>query len=356
MTLGPLMVDVESLALTDEDRRRLRDPLVGAVILFARNFSNRDQVRSLVAEIKALRSPPLLVAVDQEGGRVQRFRDGFFPLPPLHWIGHQFDIDEQRGRRLAHTCGWLMAAEVLDTGVDFSFAPVVDLDYGTSEIIGDRAFHRDPLVVADLATAYIQGMHRAGMIAVAKHFPGHGHVVADSHLDLPVDSRTLSELYDDLLPYERLIRQAAEGLWLDGIMIAHIRFPQVDNEVASLSPYWLKTALRGELGYRGVIFSDDLSMRALAAEGEMPDRVRRTLEAGADMALICNSPHDVDATLAALTGYQDPAGQARLVTLRGRPADGPDPAGGVGIRATAGWRQAVQTIEEALARPGLTLS
>ncbi|MCL4720647.1 MAG: beta-N-acetylhexosaminidase [Gammaproteobacteria bacterium] len=357
MTLGPLMLDVEGLALTDADRNRLGNPLVGAVILFSRNFAGLEQLKSLVVEIRALRSPPLLVAVDQEGGRVQRFRQGFFPLPPLHWLGHQFDLDPQRGRRLAHACGWLMAAEVLDTGVDFSFAPVVDLDYGTSEIIGDRSFHRDPLVVADLAASYIQGMHRAGMIAVAKHFPGHGFVVADSHLDLPVDPRTLGGLYDDLLPYERLISQEPDGLRLDGVMIAHIRYPQVDNRVASLSSYWLKTVLRGELGYTGVIFSDDLSMRALAAEGDMPVRARLALDAGADMALICNAPADADATLEALRGYQNPAGQARLVTLRARAGVNREPAGRAGaVRGSPDWRETVALLEEALARPGLTLS
>jgi beta-N-acetylhexosaminidase len=233
---------------------------------------------------------------------------------------------------------------VLDTGVDFSFAPVVDLDYGLSEIIGDRSLHRDPEIVAELASAYVLGMHKAGMIAVAKHFPGHGHVVADSHLDLPVDHRTLAELYDDLLPYGRLIRQG-----VNGIMIAHVRYPQVDAEVASLSPYWLRTALRGDFGFGGVIFSDDLSMQALASEGDMAERARRALAAGADMALICNDPAAADATLAALKGYSDPVGQARLITLRRRPvADS-------GFRGTLPWQQAVAALDKAQARPGLTL-
>ncbi len=352
MTLGPLMVDVAGLALTPAERARLANPLVGAVILFSRNFHDRAQLRALVAEIRSLRFPQLLVAVDQEGGRVQRFREGFYNLPPLRWLGHQYDLDNDEGRRLAQTCGWLMAAEVLDTGVDFSFAPVVDLDYGTSEVIGDRSFHRDPAVVAELASAYVLGMHKAGMIAVAKHFPGHGYVVADSHVDLPVDPRTGPELYDDLLPFGRLIRQGVEGM-----MIAHVRFPGVDGEVASLSPYWLRTALRADLGFGGVIFSDDLSMKALASEGDVPERARRTLAAGADMALICNDPDGVEAALATLHGYGDPVGQARLVTLRRRSPVGSELVASNGeFRGTPAWQQAVTALDRAQARPGLTLS
>ena len=356
MTLGPLMLDVEGLALTAADRERLREPLVGGVILFGRNFGELAQLRELVAEIRSIRSPQLLVAVDQEGGRVQRFRAGFYRLPPLHWLGHQYDLDNDRGRRLAQTCGWLMAAEVLDAGVDFSFAPVVDLDYGTSEVIGDRSFHRDPEVVAELASAYILGMHKAGMIAVAKHFPGHGYVVADSHLDLPVDPRTRSELYDDLQPYGRLIRQG-----VNGIMVAHVRYPQVDGDVASLSPYWLRTVLRGEFGFGGVIFTDDLSMKALVSEGDVPERTRRALAAGADMALICNDPAAADATLDALKAYGDPVGQpvsqARLITLRRRPPIGIELAATGGeFRGSLAWEQAVNALDEAQARPGLTLS
>ena len=311
MTLGPLMLDVEGHALSAAECDRLRNPLVGGVILFSRNYADPNQLRELVAEIRALRMPPLLIAVDQEGGRIQRFRDGFYALPSLRWLGHQYDLDAAEGRRLAWQCGWLMAAEVLESGVDFSFSPVVDLDYGLSEVIGDRSFHRDPEIVATLAVSWLQGMHKAGMIGVAKHFPGHGHVVADSHLDLPVDHRTLPELYDDLLPYERLLSHG-----LNAVMVAHVRYPRVDAEVASLSPYWLRTALRRDLGMHGAIFTDDLSMRALASEGEMPERARRALTAGADMTLICNDPVAADATLEALQGYIDPAGQSRLVALR----------------------------------------
>lgn len=350
------MLDVEGLALTDAERARLASPVVGAVILFARNFHDRPQLCALVDEIRAVRSPPLLVAVDQEGGRVQRFRDGFYPLPPLRWLGHQHDLDPARGRRLAQAAGWLMAAEVLDAGIDFSFAPVVDLDYGSSEVIGDRSFHRDPEVVAELASAYVLGMHKAGMIAVAKHFPGHGYVVADSHLALPVDPRTAAELYDDLLPYGRLIRQG-----VNGIMVAHVRYPQVDGEVASLSSYWMQTFLRGDLGFGGVIFSDDLSMKALDCEAGMAERARRALAAGADMALVCNDPVAADMTIETLAVDHDvldrPLSQARLITLRRRAPVGVDPAASGGeLRASTAWEQAVRMLDDAQAPPGLTLS
>jgi beta-N-acetylhexosaminidase len=348
VTLGPLMLDVQGLALSAQECQRLRDPLVGGVILFSRNYADLEQLRALVAEIRTLRTPPLLIAVDQEGGRVQRFREQFHALPSLRWLGHQYDLDAAQGRRLAWLCGWLMAAEVLDAGVDFSFSPVVDLDYGFSTVIGDRSFHRDPEIVATLAVAWLQGMHKAGMIGVAKHFPGHGHVVADSHVDLPVDHRTLSELYDDMLPYERML-----GHGLNAVMVAHVRYPQVDPDVASLSPYWLGTVLRRNLGMRGAIFTDDLSMKALASEGEMPERARRALAAGADMALICNDPAAADATLAALQGYSDPAGQSRLVALR-RKANAP--SAGAGLRESADWQRAVASLDQALARPGIALS
>jgi beta-N-acetylhexosaminidase len=347
MTLGPLMLDVEGHALSARERERLCNPLVGGVILFSRNYTGLEQLRALVAEIRALQTPPLLIAVDQEGGRIQRFREDFYALPSLRWLGHQYDLDPAHGRRLAWQCGWLMAAEVLDSGVDFSFSPVVDLDFGLSEVIGDRSFHRDPEIVATLAVAWLQGMHKAGMIGVAKHFPGHGHVVADSHLELPVDHRTLAELYDDLLPYERLLSHG-----LNAVMVAHVRYPRVDAEVASLSPYWLGTALRRDLGMRGAIFTDDLSMRALASEGEIPERARRALTAGADMALVCNDPAGAEATLDALQGYTDPAGQSRLAALR-RKVSAPLP--GAGLRGSADWRQAVASLDKALARPGLAL-
>src|SRR5687767_15490328 len=205
MTLGPLMIDVQGTALTEEDRELLAHPLVGAVILFTRNFEGVEQLERLVADIRAARTPPLLVTVDHEGGRVQRFRKGFTVLPPMRMIGREYDLDAATGRLLARQCGWLMAAELRAIGIDMSFAPCVDLDYGVSTVIGDRAFHRDPQVVAELAIAYMGGMREAGMIATAKHYPGHGAVVPDSHVAIPVDRRELVELEGDLHPYRRLI-------------------------------------------------------------------------------------------------------------------------------------------------------
>ncbi|MBT77681.1 MAG: beta-N-acetylhexosaminidase [Gammaproteobacteria bacterium] len=346
MTLGPLMIDVEGLQLTAAETDKLRDPRIGGVILFSRNFSSIEQVKELTRSIHCVRSPGLLIAADQEGGRVQRFRDGFVELPPAHLLGHQYDLDAQLARQLATACGWIMAAELLDIGVDISFAPVVDLDLGLSEVIGDRAFHRDPKVVASLAMAFMQGMRDAGMMAVAKHFPGHGGVVADSHLELPEDHRDYNQLTDDLLPYSRLI---ANGL--HGIMMAHVRYPAIDRRIASLSAYWQETELRRKLGFAGVIFSDDLSMSALELVGDITDRVREALAAGADMALICNDPDAVEQTLANIGPLDNPASQARLVSLRPHPGSWQ----GEDLRQTSKWLRAVAQIAEAHEPPPFTL-
>src|SRR3954468_11093710 len=230
------MVDVAGLELTPEDLDVLRHPLVGSVILFTRNYRDSAQLTRLVADIHAVRTPALIVAVDQEGGRVQRFRPGFSLLPPPRRIGHAFDLDAKAGLTLARSMGWLMAAELRACGVDLSFAPCVDLDYGVSEIIGDRAFHSKAPAVSQLAVAYMHGMKDAGMAATAKHFPGHGAVVADSHTHAPVDRRAYVDLDDDIMPYRRLI---ANGL--PAVLAAHVLFPEVDREaVASVSPRWIQ--------------------------------------------------------------------------------------------------------------------
>jgi beta-N-acetylhexosaminidase len=346
MTLGPLMIDVQGFGLTAEEIARLRDPLVGGVILFSRNFQSREQLRELVSEIHAVRAPPPLVAVDQEGGRVQRFREGFTPLPPLRWLGLEHDIDADRARHLAFTHAWVMAAELVEVGIDFSFAPVLDLDWGVSSVIGDRALHRDPDVVAGLALSYLQGMRAAGMAAVAKHFPGHGAVVADSHLQLPEDQRTYLEIQDDIAPYRRLIEHG-----LAGVMVAHVRYPCVDERIASLSPLWLQRELRQVLGFDGVIFTDDLSMAGAAVAGSVPERVRQALAAGADMALICNNPDAAVVTIEELHGYQNPAGHIRLVAMRAHVLRRPGP----GLRATPEWQRASALLAEATARPSLDL-
>jgi beta-N-acetylhexosaminidase len=317
MTLGPLMVDVPGTSLTAEDRQVLGHPLIGAVILFARNFADVDQLDELVREIRAVRSPALLVGVDQEGGRVQRFRTGFTELPPQRVIGRVYDLDPEAGRHLAAQCGWLLAAELRASGVDLSFAPCVDLDYGVSEVIGDRAYHRDPEVVARLAVSAMQGMRDAGMAATAKHFPGHGAVVADSHRALPVDRRPLEELGDDLLPYRRMI---ANGL--SSVMVAHVSFPEVDEAPASLSRRWVQRELRDNLGFSGAVFSDDLSMAGAAYAGSVPERARLALAAGCDVLAICNDRSGVLDTLEELAGETDPLSQVRLVPLHGRPTPG----------------------------------
>ena len=314
MTLGPLMVDVAGTGLTAEDRRVLAHPLVGAVILFTRNFESLTQLESLVADIRAVRNPPLLVAVDHEGGRVQRFRDGFTVLPPQRAIGRAYDLNAEAGRKLAWQCGWLLAAELRAVGVDLSFAPCIDLDYGVSEVIGDRAYHRDPEVVARLAVACMQGMRTAGMAATAKHFPGHGAVVADSHKALPVDRRPLNELTDELLPYRRMI---ANGL--TSVMVAHVLFPEVDAAPAGFSRRWVHQELRWGLGFTGAVFSDDLSMGGAAFAGTVPGRARRAIDAGCDLLPVCNDREAVLATLEELAGAADPLSQVRLVRLHGRP-------------------------------------
>jgi len=346
MTLGPLMIDVAGTRLTAQEIKQLRDARVGGVILFSRNFENMEQLRALVAGIHAVRSPPLLVSVDQEGGRIQRFRDGFSELPAARWLGRRYEIDANEGKRLARLSGWLMAAELLDVGIDLSFAPVVDLDLGLSEVIGDRAFHKDAEVVASLAFAYMHGMRDAGMAAVAKHFPGHGAVVADSHLELPMDNREHDAMSDDLVPYHRLV---ANGL--QGVMVAHVKYPQIDRRIASLSPYWLQTELRQNLGFTGAIFSDDLNMSALEAIGDMSDRVKQALEAGADMALICNNPEAVAETLAELGDIQDPVGQARVVALRPHQV----PWAGSRLQDTDQWKNAVSSLAGSTERPPLEL-
>ena len=315
MTLGPLMVDVAGLELTPEDRDVLRHPLVGSVILFTRNYASSEQLARLVADIHAVRSPALIVAVDQEGGRVQRFRPEFSRLPPPRRIGHEFDLDPKHGVTLARSMGWLMAAELRAHGVDLSFAPCVDLDYGVSEVIGDRAFHSKPEAVSQLALAYMQGMKDAGMAATAKHFPGHGAVVADSHQSLPVDRRGWNELGDDLLPYRRLI---ANGL--PGVMVAHVLFPAVAPEPASLSRRWIQNALREELGFEGAIFTDDLSMGGAREFGDIVARASAALDAGCDVLPVCNDRPSVTTLLDQLKYEVQPSSHLRLVRMRGKSA------------------------------------
>jgi len=345
VTLGPLMVDVPGTALTAEDRRVLAHPLVGSVILFTRNFESVAQLESLVSEIRAVRRPPLLVAVDHEGGRVQRFRTDFTELPPQRAIGHAYDIDPDAGRRLAWQCGWLLAAELRAVGIDISFAPCVDLDYGVSEVIGDRAYHRDPEVVSTLAVACVQGMRNAGMIATAKHFPGHGAVVADSHRSLPVDRRPASEMGGDLAPYRRLI---ANGL--ASVMVAHVLFPEVDDAPATFSRRWIQQELRWNLGFTGAVFSDDLSMGGAAFAGTVPERARRALAAGCDVLPVCNDRAATLAVIEELEGASDPLSQIRLARLHGKPT--PDR---YDLRHSARWLECRAAVDHCRDAPQLRL-
>ncbi|MBC7982412.1 MAG: beta-N-acetylhexosaminidase [Candidatus Obscuribacterales bacterium] len=347
MTLGPLMIDVAGTALTSEDREVLSHPLVGGVILFTRNFVNIEQLTELVRDVRAIRTPALLVAVDHEGGRVQRFRRDFTVLPPMRIIGHRYDVGHAEARELARQSGWLMAAELLAIGIDISFAPVVDLDYGASTVIGDRAFHRDARAAAELAIAFMHGMRDAGMAATAKHFPGHGAVVADSHVALPVDRRAYADLSDDLYPYRRLIDNG-----LPAVMMAHVVYEQVDSVPASFSRLWIQQELRTRLGFTGAVFSDDLTMQGASVIGDMPTRAQTALAAGCDMVPICNNRTDVLATLNALTALEvtDPVAQIRLARMRGQAISTRRD-----LLASAEWRRCEQAIAACMERPPLEL-
>jgi beta-N-acetylhexosaminidase len=335
MTLGPVMLDIEGLALTAEDRELLRHPNVGGVILFARNYESPEQLARLTGEIHALRRPELVVAVDQEGGRVQRFREGFTRLPPMHLLGRRYDLERDHALQLAETCGWLMAAELRAAGVDLSFAPVLDLDYGLSEVIGDRAFHRDPEAVAHLAGRFTAGMRHAGMASVAKHFPGHGGVVADSHHVLPEDRRPYADLLDDMRPYERLI---AEGL--AGVMAAHVVYARLDRLPAGFSRWWLGTELRIRLRFQGAIFSDDLSMGGAAFAGSPEARAALALEAGCDVVLVCNDRPAAVTVVESLGDWCEPAAHLRLARLRGRGEQGGP------LQSSAEWQRAVAMVRD----------
>ena len=287
MQHAPLIIDIAGTALTGDDRRRLAHPLVGGLILFARNWQSRAQLSQLSADIKRLR-PDLLICVDHEGGRVQRFRtDGFTHLPPMRALGELWMQDAMRAQDAASACGYVLAAELRACGVDFSFTPVLDLDWGPSGVIGDRAFHADARVVTMLAKSLTHGLLRAGMAHCGKHFPGHGFTAADSHTDAPRDARSLKAiLQDDAAPYGWL------GSTLTAVMPAHVIYPKVDSRPAGFSARWLQAILRGRLGFGGAIVSDDLSMEgARRIDGRTltpTEAVLAALDAGCDLALLCN--------------------------------------------------------------------
>lgn len=332
-----MMVDLASTQITPEEQHMLKHPLVGGVILFSRNYQSRDQLTDLVMQIKALRKPSLLLGVDHEGGRVQRFREGFTLLPPVGALGRLYDTDPYSAKVLAETTGWLMAKEVLAVGIDFSFAPVLDLDRGISTVIGDRAFHRDPQAVVELAGSYIRGMARAGMTATGKHFPGHGMVVEDSHHALPVDKRHYDQIAaEDLIPFARLIH-----FGLGAIMPAHVIYQNVDENPAGFSEFWIKEVLRNRLGFRGTVFSDDLSMKAAYCMGDFGERALKAIQAGCDMVLVCNDHQAVAAVLQALDRYKsEPGSIMRRMRMVGRSFLKWDH-----LVKDSKWKKAVQDVE-----------
>lgn len=305
--IGPVMLDVEGLTLTQSELEKINHPNTGAIILFSRNYQNPEQVTELIDSIRTARNGDILIAVDQEGGRVQRFQNGFTRLPPASYYAQAPELSE--------SAGWLMAAELLAVGVDFSFAPVLDIDCGISEIIGNRSFSNDPTLATQLASSFRKGMNEAGMAATGKHFPGHGAVALDSHLALPIDARDLNSIRSkDLQPFRRLIEDG-----LEGIMPAHVVYPNIDPQPAGFSPFWIQQILRQELNFSGAVFSDDLSMVGAASVGDFSERARLAQQAGCDMLLVCNNPAAAEEVLEALPITHNPIREERLQRMQGKP-------------------------------------
>ena len=283
--IGPLMLDVAGLSLSETEKKSLISPVVGGLILFSRNYDNPDQLRNLIAEVRSL-SPNIIIAVDHEGGRVQRFKDGFTRIPPMATLNTLYRTDRDQALERAFELGWVLASELGSFDIDISFTPVLDRDCGISEVIGDRAFSGDPDVIIDLSSSLIKGMREAGMASTGKHFPGHGAVAADSHVDIPVDNRAYERIKrEDMLVFESVIDNG-----LDAIMPAHVIYEQVDPSPAGFSRFWMQEVLRKELGFDGVIFSDDLSMEGASVAGDFKARANMALDAGCDMILVCNNP------------------------------------------------------------------
>jgi beta-N-acetylhexosaminidase len=335
--LGVVVCDVEGFSLNARDIARLSHPQVGGVILFSRNFESLAQVSALCAEIKAVRTPALFVAVDHEGGRVQRFREGFTAIPPMRKLGVMWEKDEDAALQAARDAGYVLAAELRATGLDLSFTPVLDVDFGESGVIGDRAFHRDPAIIAALAAALQKGLAEGGMASCGKHFPGHGFVRADSHLAVPVDERPYADIVaTDMLPYKHLIPAG-----LTSIMPAHVIYPEVDSEPAGFSKKWLQTILRGEYKFDGIIFSDDLSMEGAnsgsGASGGVVAKALAGLTAGCDMVLLCNNGEGMDELCAGLQAHGvAPVNATRIARLfKPAPATTREALAGLGRYAQA---------------------
>lgn len=312
---GRLFIDLDGFEISSEEKELVNHPFVGGIILFSRNFENCDQLRDLVRQIHAVRSPSLLVGVDQEGGSVQRFKEGFSTLPPLSLIGDQYEKNPEWSKGLARDHAWVMASELLDVGIDFSFSPVVDLKDHRSSVIGNRAFHSHPEIVSVLASIYVETLNSCGMSAVAKHFPGHGLIVEDSHFDLPVDDRPLTKIMSkDILPYRSIMK-----VGLAGIMMAHVLYSEVDDRVAGYSEIWMGRILRQEMGFNGVIFSDDLNMVGAAVSDSYVERVSIALEAGCDSLLLCNNRSGVEQVLdSKILRSSETLGSNRLEKMRSK--------------------------------------
>jgi beta-N-acetylhexosaminidase len=329
MTVGAVMLDLAGVQLSAEEKERLRHPAAGGVILFARNFESPGQLRALTAEVRSQR-PGVLIAVDHEGGRVQRFHEGFTRIPPMRMLGQRWEADAGQARALAESIGYVIAVELRAHGVDFSFAPVLDVDFGSSSVIGDRAFSGEPAVIAALAGAFVAGLSAGGAASVGKHFPGHGYVKADSHVDVPMDTRSLAEIEaTDLYPYRDLI---ARGL--SAVMPAHVIYPTVDSKPAGFSRIWLRDILRGRMKFDGMIFSDDLSMEGASGAGGPADRAIAAVEAGCDMVLVCNAPDAAGEVLEALK--RRPLHPERAARMRNRGEVAPDRRYAAAVQAIRG--------------------
>ncbi len=313
MSLGPLMIDLVSTELTAEEKELIHHPLVGGIILFSRNYESLEQVTALINTIQSDRSTRLIIAVDHEGGAVQRFREGFTRLPPCAALGRRYDQNPEEALDLAYDHGWVMAVELRSIGVDLSFAPVLDTG-GISRVINDRAFHKNPHVISRLAYAYRRGMHDAGMAAVGKHFPGHGSIAEDSHHEIPIDHRSFEQIEEhDLIPFKKMIQNG-----LEAIMPAHVIYPQVDTLPAGFSHFWLQEILRRRMNFQGAIFSDDLSMAGAEIGGDFLERTRTALAAGCDMVLICNDQKGTIQVIDGLGDYNEPVSQVRLIRMHGK--------------------------------------
>jgi beta-N-acetylhexosaminidase len=333
LPLGTVVLDPTGPALTEDDRRRLLHPAAGGVILFAHNYESPEQLLALTEEIASLRDPGLPICVDHEGGRVQRFALGFTAIPPMRRLGVLWDRDREVARRAARAVGTVISAELGAHGVDFSFTPVLDLDYGASAVIGHRAFHYDPNAVGALAAQLIEGLAAGGMAAVGKHFPGHGFAAADSHVAVPTDPRPAKDVFrKDLVPYRAAIQAG-----LAAVMPAHVIFPQADAEPAGYSKYWLQGVLRGQLGFTGLIFSDDLSMEGASTAGGVAERARAALDAGCDQVLLCQKPKEQETLLESLAATPVSVPE-RIERMRRR--------GGRDFRKSVAYREALDALRE----------